>query len=125
MFLFTYSLYLELWAIFFPICFQIFVIIIVINMKMFLKQENSESLLNDEEQSHKNSEESSQEFNLDSPYQKLSDDDRYRQLTQSDKHTYQQFSPPKPPYERIFPHRDDNDLYDAYNNNEPILPQLL
>ena len=92
--------------------------------KLF-KQENSESLLNDEEQSHKNSEESSQEFNLDSPYQKLSDDDRYRQLTQSDKHTYQQFSPPKPPYERIFPHRDDNDLYDAYNNNEPILPQLL
>lgn len=126
LFLFTYSLYLELWAIFFPICFQIFVIIIVINMKMFFKQEISESLLNDEEQSHKNSEESSQEFNLDSPYQKLSDDNRYHQLSQSDKHTYQQFSPPKPPYERIFPHRDDNDLYDAYNNNnEPILPQLL
>ena len=108
LFLFTYSLYLELWAIFFPICFQIVVIIIVINMKMFFKQEISESLLNscDEEQSHKNSEESSQEFNLDSPYQKL--------------------SPQKPPYERIIPHIDDNNLYDAYNHDdEPVLPQLL
>jgi hypothetical protein len=123
LFLFTYSLYLELWAIFFPICLQIFIIIIVINMKMFLKQENSESLLNDEEQPKKNSEESSQEFNLDSPYQKLSDDNRYHQLTPSDKHAYQQFSPAyELPYEGDLPDIDDN----AYNDNdEPILPQLL
>jgi len=123
LFLFTYSLYLELWAIFFPICFQIFVIIIVINMKMFLKQEDSKPLLNDEEQPKKNSEESSQEFNLDSPYQKLSEDNRYNELTASDQNAYQQFSPAyELPYERDVPHIDDNDVY---NDDEPILPQLL
>jgi hypothetical protein len=117
LFLFTYSLYLELWAIFFPICFQIFVIIIVINMKMFLKQENSKCLLNNEEHLKKNSEESSQEFNLDSPYQNLSGDDKFPQLSPSDRQAYQQFSPA---YELPY---DDN----AYNDedDEPILPQLL
>jgi len=115
LFLFTYSLYLELWAIFFPICFQIFIIIIVINMKIFLKQENSESLLNNEEQLKKNSEQSSQEFNLDSPYQKLSP---------SDKQAYKQFSPGyNIPYENIISHINDT----AYDDDdiEPILPQLL
>jgi len=121
LFLFTYSLYLELWAIFFPICFQIFVIIIVVNMKMFLKQEDSELLLNDEEQPKKNSEESSQEFNLDSPYQKLSDENN--ELTPFDQNAYRQFSPNyELPYERVVPQIN---AYSENNGDEPILPQLL
>ena len=123
LFLFTYSLYLELWAIFFPICFQIFVIIIVINMKMFLKQEDSKPLLNNEEQPKKNSEESSQEFNLDSPYQTLSEDNRYNELTPSDRNAYKQFSPNyELPYERVIPQIN---AYSENNRDEPILPQLL
>jgi hypothetical protein len=88
---------------------------------MFLKQEDSEPLLNNEEQPKKNSEESSQEFNLDSPYQKLSDENRYNELTPSDQNAYQQFSPDyELPYERVIPQIN---AYSENNRNEPT--QLL
>jgi len=75
-FLFSYSLYFELWAIFLPISFQIIVIIIVIYIKIFFKNhKQSQSLLNNNNIQQQRNNDSNNDSNNDRNSNNDSDND--------------------------------------------------